>query len=64
MTDYCFDYEYYKQKCQFPVGNNDEPCDEIAIVRCWWNEDEEMHVCQEHLNFIKESEEVWNVQRV
>jgi len=54
------DYKYF-EKCQHEIGG-DSPyayeCGEPAVAIVWWSDSglDQMYVCQEHLNFIKENE--------
>lgn len=50
-----FDYRIL-HRCQYEIGGGD--CGEPATHEVWWKgESDAMLVCQEHFNFIKETEE-------
>ncbi len=54
--DKTFDYQVIRE-CQYevPIMNSNETtdCDEPATHRVWWeDEDDDMPVCQKHLDFI------------
>lgn len=57
-----FDYEYLGY-CDYPVADPRSPsgeteCREFAVARGWWdNYDNAWLLCQEHLDFILETEE-------
>ena len=48
------DHAYLTTTCQFEVDGYPQPgdCGEPAVARVWWDNDFEMLVCQEHLDFI------------
>lgn len=55
-----FDYKYL-ERCGYGLGANSLPpyeCGKPAIAQVWWDDSSNfMFVCEEHLNFIKNTEE-------
>ena len=57
-----FDYEELNIfTCTYSVAavggtQQEEDCGEPAVYKIWWSNTETMHVCQKHLDIIKESE--------
>jgi len=51
------DYEYLAT-CQFDVSDDNDPidCGEPAVARVWWKGNDDMLVCQEHLDFMLKCE--------
>ena len=60
------DYEFIARYCEFPITcppemsryfNGEELCSEPALYRVWWGDQDEMYVCEEHLQRILTVEE-------
>jgi len=51
------DYEYL-HTCEYEVDGYPHPgdCGEPAIARVWWKGDDQMFVCQEHLDLMLKCE--------